>query len=307
MKPALLAIVLFPQFAAAGLEKYSRFIVADAGASRGEGVRVTYLGVNGYEFQTGGHALLVDPYFSRVGLMQVALNRRLRPDQARIGQGLQHVQPRVDAVLVTHGHFDHLLDVPEIACRTGAQLVTGETAANLAISAGFNRERCLVVQSGMTRTIAPWKITVLAATHDHLFGRVPFAGTRREATAAPAKPSDWLVGEPLAFVIEAAGRKIYIDSGGTSQQLPPREIAPVDLAILGVALADSRKRLPVAVDRLHARYVLPSHQDDFLSPVERGFSFGRLTNFPEIVRLFEQRDLTAHLVLLEYFSPWTIP
>ena len=76
------------------------------------GVRVTYLGTNGYQFESKGRALLVDPYFSRVDLLSVAVGSRIQPNVARINDGLRHLSPNADAILVTHGHFDHLLDVP---------------------------------------------------------------------------------------------------------------------------------------------------------------------------------------------------
>jgi len=79
--------------------------------------------LNGYQFEASGHALLVDPYFTRAGLTAVALQQRIEPNEARIAFGLQHVRPRADAVLVTHAHFDHLLDVPEIMRQTNARLV----------------------------------------------------------------------------------------------------------------------------------------------------------------------------------------
>ena len=103
------------------------------------------------------------------------------------------------------------------------------------------------------------------------------------------------------------GKRVYIDSGGTSEVLPPAQVAPVDLAILGVALPDSRKRLRATIERIRPKYVLPSHQDDFFSPVERGFVFGKLTNFPEVVRPFQRHEINSHLILLDYFRPWTIP
>lgn len=70
---------------------------------------MTYLGVNGYQFETNGHALLVDPYFTRAGLTTIAFQQRLEPNETQIAFGLRRVRPRVDAVLVTHAHFDHLL------------------------------------------------------------------------------------------------------------------------------------------------------------------------------------------------------
>ena len=270
-------------------------------------MRVTYLGVNGYQFESSGHALLVDPYFTRAGLTAVALQQRIEPNEARIAFGLQHVRPRADAVLVTHAHFDHLLDVPEIMRRTNAWLVAGVTAANLTMSCGVDRTRCLIVQPGSTRLIGPWRIRVLPAAHDRILGWLPFRGTKTQSGTCPEKASDWRLGEPMAFLIEANGKRIYIDSGGTLEVLPPTQIAPVDLAILGVALPDSRKRFRAAIDRLRPKYVLPSHQDDFFAPVERGFVFGKLTDFPAVARRFKRHEINSHLILLDYFQPWTIP
>ena len=95
-----------------GLDHYAQLVANDQRATPRDGVRVTYLGTNGYQFEFKGHALLVDPYFSRVDLLSVALNSRIQPNASRINDGLRHLAPKADAILVTHGHFDHLLDVP---------------------------------------------------------------------------------------------------------------------------------------------------------------------------------------------------
>ena len=100
------------------------------------GVRVTYLGTNGYQFEFDGRALLVDPYFSRVDLLSVALGSRIRPDMSRIAEGMRYLAPKADAILVTHGHFDHLLDVPIVMSRTHARLIASASAVELAKRAG---------------------------------------------------------------------------------------------------------------------------------------------------------------------------
>ena len=76
--------------------------------------------------------------------------------------------------------------------------------------------------------------------------------------------------------------------------------------IVGVALPDSRRRFAEAVLQLRPRYILPSHQDDFFAPLSRGFIFGKLTNFPEIIRVHEKEHLPGRIVLLDYFRPWTL-
>jgi L-ascorbate metabolism protein UlaG (beta-lactamase superfamily) len=300
-------LLIAAQIADASLEKYSTLIAADQypfAQVEPNSIRVTYLGVNGFQFETDDYALLVDPYFTRVGLWASALNERIESNPTRVNQGLRHVRNNVDAILVTHAHFDHLLDAPEIMRRTHARLVAGPTAIKLVESFGISPDECDVVKSGGVRQIGPWTIRVFAAQHDRLFGKIPFAG--RSTPSKPVKASDWVVGEPLAFEIEAAGKRIYIDSGGVpGAPLDPR-IKDVDLAILGVALPDSRARFGEAIRELRPRYIFPSHQDNMFAPFDRGFAFGKMTNFPAIAREHKKDNLPGRLILLDYFRPWTL-
>ena len=302
MRCFLLFLGLSAQALGAGLGPYAHLVVADSAGTPRNGVRVTYLGTNGYQFEFKGHALLVDPYFSRVDLLSVALGARIQPNISRITDAMRHLasrEPKVDAILVTHGHFDHLLDVPVVMATTRARLIASAPSVALAKRAGALSGEA--VKPGDVRRIGPWKIRVLPATHDRLFGKVPFD---RPQSRVPQRAADWICGEPLAFLIEVNGQRIYIDSGGTLAQLPPNQ--KVDLAILGMALPDSRERLSAALERLRPRYILPSHQDNFFVPLSNGFQFGPLTDFRRVQRDCA-RENRGRLVLMDYFRPWTLP
>src|SRR5260370_1670088 len=309
--PVKYALLLFLAFSAqafgAGLGSYIDLVVSDSPATQRSGVRVTYLGTNGYQFEFKGHALLIDPYFSRVDLVSVAVGSRIQPDISRIADGMRRLAPKVDAVLVTHGHFDHLLDVPTVMSRTRTPLIASPSRIDLVRRLphpGPFPKRFNAVTAGDIRQIGPWKIRVLAATHDRLFGKVPFDQHESRGSGPPQRASDWICGEPLAFLIQINGQRIYIDSGGTPAQLPPNE--HVDLAILGMALPDSRARLPAALERLQPRYILSSHQDNFFRPLNAGFQFAPLTDFPRVQRECAQQN-RGRLILLDYFRPWTLP
>jgi L-ascorbate metabolism protein UlaG (beta-lactamase superfamily) len=74
-----------------------------ASATAPEGIRLTWLGTAGFLIEWGGARFAVDPYLSR-------------PPEARpaINIGIDDLLP-LDALLITHGHFDHAEDAEAIA------------------------------------------------------------------------------------------------------------------------------------------------------------------------------------------------
>lgn len=312
--------LLGPRAAAAddGFGPWRKYVVPKCGEVQPRvGIRITYLGVNGYLFETGGHALLVDPYFTRAPLGKIALNLPIKSDRELVARALAPLPRRIDAVLVTHGHFDHLLDVPEVIRQTGARLVASDAAVSLVKAHGLSlpdaRRVSACAPARSEWRSGPWKVRALPAAHDRILGVTPYPSQTAAPQPLPHRPKEWIMGEPLAFLIEAAGRRIYIDAGGLPDAAPP-DIAPVDLAIVGVALPDSRRRLPQLAGALlpprgpagRPRYFLPSHQDDFFRPLARGFSFGLTSNFFAVERDSRAEKIPGQLILLDYYRPWTL-
>ena len=302
MKLAALLLFWLTLVVQAGLDRYAQTVVADPAGSTvpSRGVRITYLGVNGYLLESAETKLLIDPYFTRWSLLSVGLNLRQGSDARDLAWAKARLPRHVDAILVTHGHFDHLLDVPPLSRDLGARVIASSSSTHIARAAAARRTQA--VKPGMEVHVGTAKIRVLSASHDCVFGRVPFPGDRAEISPPPRRPSDWVCGEPLGFLIEIGGKRIYIDSGGTSAVLPPRNLGRVDLAIVGVALPDSRGRLPEVLHRLQPTYFLPTHQDHFFRPVQNGFVFGPMTDFAQVRRL----SAGHRLILLDYFRPWTL-
>ena len=278
-------------------------------ASINNEVQITYLGTNGYLIRSRDTSIVVDPFFSRISLGKTILNSPYSPSPSLISEytKLAAFPPRVDAWLVTHAHFDHLIDVPPLQKQFGGKIITSQTGKFLcqAAASEIPPSDIFAARPGKRYRIGNATIHVLSSKHDQVFGKIPFPGLISEAlTDPPNRPKDWKVGTPLAFLIEIAGKKIYIDSGGMPGHLP--QTSDVDLAILGVAVGDGQKRFAEAVRTLNPRYILPSHQDNFFIPLERGFRFASTSNFPQLNEAYQTEQLPGKLILMDFFHTWTL-
>lgn len=142
-------------------------------AATGE-TAVTFIGHSSFLLQTGGRALLVDPVFAT----RLILLRR----QRRAGLRIEDL-PRIDAVLLTHAHMDHL-NRPSLRAVTRQMRRRGWPAPMAIVPRGVQD---LVVDCGFSRVVeletwqdtdalAPLRITLTPAKH---WGARMFKDTHR--------------------------------------------------------------------------------------------------------------------------------
>jgi len=112
-------------------------------ASTASPVRVSFAGVSTLMFDDGETKFITDGFFTRPGLSRLLL-ARIATDERAVDAGLARLgADRLAAVVVLHGHYDHAMDAPSVARRTGALLVGDESALNVARGAGLASRRPL--------------------------------------------------------------------------------------------------------------------------------------------------------------------
>lgn len=121
-----------PKLGRPNIARYSnRFSVPTARSDAP--LSVTWMGVATLLVDDGSSALMTDGYFSRPGLARVAAGK-VSPSAERVDGCLARANvSRLTAVIPVHTHIDHAMDSALVADRTGAQLVGGESAANVVL------------------------------------------------------------------------------------------------------------------------------------------------------------------------------
>src|SRR5262245_39012377 len=194
-----------------------------AGARSGAGrLELTHLGAAGWEISDGERVILLDPYLSRLryrgrfGSQDAPSSpgdRRpvygpedpLAPDTAVIDA---HVS-RADFILHSHSHFNHTLDMPHIARKTGAVVIGTESTTNLARAGGVDARRLLTVRGGEDYELGGFSVRVIPSLHSALRGKLHFDSRVIPADfRGPRTMDNDVEGGTLAYLLRLAGHEI---------------------------------------------------------------------------------------------------
>jgi L-ascorbate metabolism protein UlaG (beta-lactamase superfamily) len=234
---------------------------------------VTWMGVATLLIDDGSSALMTDGYFSRPGLAQVAAGK-VSPSPARVDGCLARAKvSRLAAVVPVHTHIDHVMDSALVADRTGAQLVGGQSAANVGRGHGLPENRLVVAVSGEPIRLGPFDLTLVESHHcppDR------FPGVIDEPLVPPVRASAYRCGEAWSALLHhlPSGRRLLIQgSAGFVEGALAGHRA--DAAYLSVGQLGLRPRSYVVdywtetVRAVGARRVVLIHWDDFFRPLSK--------------------------------------
>lgn len=187
-----------------------------------QGWRIAWLGHSSFLLQGAGVNLLVDPVFSdHCAPVRFSSLKRLVPPPCSLGE-----LPQIDAVLVSHGHYDHL-DLPTLeALGDRIQLIVPEGHAGWLARRGFNHVHELAWFQSME--IAP-DVRVTSTPSQHFTARTPFDRNR---------------GHWCGWMIEGAGKRLW--HAGDSAWCPAfaeigKRFAPLDFGMIPIGAYSPRK------------------------------------------------------------------
>lgn len=280
-----------------------------------------HFGAAGWRITDGRTVVLLDPYLSRIRFE----GRRYGPHDATAVEGdprpvipmgappavdaafVDRTVPEADFVLCSHAHFNHVMDVPHIARRTGAVVIGSESVANLCANRGVPDAQIHAVRGGEDYAYAEIGVRVIPSLHSALscklykdFGTIP-------RTSRPLALDEYVEGGTFAYELRIGGRALLLFG---SMNFVEREVAGLRPDAVFVASAPPRLEIRDYTARLLAAtgrpgLVVATHWDD------QGLPFGAdqsrmLARQPAFVAEVKAAAPEAAVVVPPHFHPFRL-
>ena len=218
-------------------------------------LRLRWLGVAGLELSAGEETLTIDPYFTRIPMLRAWFGR-VRPDSGLIAEKIE----RCDSVLITHAHFDHLMDVPDVVRNTGAKALGSPNSCRLLSACGVPEDKARGIRAGDALDLGSFRVDVFEAQHMKVLGFSP--GILPAALKPPLRARDYRMDDDFSFLVTAGGLRLLTDPG-------ERPDGAVQAHVLFVFPYREDSYYEALLPLVRPTLVVPVHWDDFFRPLSK--------------------------------------
>lgn len=235
-----------------------------------------WLGTTNFELAYRDQIILLDTFYDR--------GPRYRP----LGFTVDQVK-RADAILIGHGHSDHMSDIAPVSKQTGAKVIGAPITIETALKLGVPESQTTVVRGGEILKFKGFTVKAVLAQHSTLSPEVlkSFGDSITKAAGAPT-PEETAAEEAIdargsddprvikegtiayLFTFDGGFRLIYRNSAGPitdpERALMQRVGGKTDVAIVAyigqyVAKRQIAVTLPI-IQLYNPRLYLPAHHDE---------------------------------------------
>ena len=245
-------------------------------------VTARFLGTTSILFQDRDTKILSDGFVTRPERRDVFVGK-IEPNEESIASALTRLgADRIDAIFTGHSHYDHALDAPTIAKRTGAVLLGSESTRQIGVGAKLPCDQIRVVRHGETCRFGKFELTFLESKHS---APELWRGTIDEPLVTPAPARRWKTGTTWSVLVQHEKRTLLMHGSANYRRgaLHGRRADVVYLGIGSLGLRSGRfvrRYWNEVVRATGAKRVVLVHWDDFFGieePLRPGPAFARAT------------------------------
>jgi L-ascorbate metabolism protein UlaG (beta-lactamase superfamily) len=251
--------------------KPEKVIAADA-------LTVNYAGTATLLFSDGRTQWMIDGWFSRPGPLNL-LYGKVAPDPAAISFGLEAMGvEKLAAVIPMHSHYDHAMDTPEVALRTGAMVYGSTATENICKGWGLPAKQFTAFEDRTPITLGDFTITPIESKHfqftdadmvDTMLTQSEIA----EPLVPPVSAFDYKLGKAyILHISHPKGSFVIVGSAGyIPGQLKDMTADVIFLGTGGIGSQTASYREQYwqeTVNAVHPQRVIPIHWDGLTSPLD---------------------------------------
>ncbi len=264
------------------------------GKATGGAVSLTFrwLGVAGVELKAGGQVLVLDPFFTRPTMLEM-----LRPVKPNPSYAAEKI-PECQYVLVTHSHYDHLLDVPDVLRLTGAIAYGSSNSCQLLRLLGVPASQIHEIGVGDKLSLGAFKVSVIAGQHSHIPFERQFNGKLRQNLHPPLRVQDYRMDVCLGYCITVMGSRLLICAA-----------EPQLAEVLFAVVQESKKHYQRLFRGTVPHTFIPIHWDNFTRPLHKPLKrFTRPGRMPlwQLTRLARQSLPGVDVIIPEIFREYEL-
>jgi L-ascorbate metabolism protein UlaG (beta-lactamase superfamily) len=225
-------------------------------------MKLKWLGTAGFQVEAGARTFLIDPYLTRNPKARPV--QTLSPDEvAGAGQ-----------IFLTHGHFDHIFDIPAIMAKGASSIYCSDMAGETLRLSGVESGRIHAIrEDGFAADFGAYKAQAFFSRHvkfdTPLVAKALLRiGSNYRRLAKMHK--DYREGQVMSwrFTMDRYTMHHFGSGGSTPEELERIAASPTDLLL--VPLQGHSHICEIAFEYvriLQPRMVIPHHQDDFYPPI----------------------------------------
>lgn len=276
--PLLVVCLLSACAPSARMSDYESFRYPDPDTSKlGGKVRVSFLGTSTLLIDDGFTQLLMDGFVTRPGLLRTSFGK-IGCDTSKVDWFISEYKAHhLKAIFCAHSHYDHAMDAPYVALRTGATLYGSPSTLNIGRGANLPERQMVAYQVNVPIAIGAFVVTILPSRHTppiRILGKtnddlgIPITTPLYQ----PARMSAYSEGGAYDVLITHHGKSMLIKA--STNWLPHAlDSVHADILFLGMACLgkqDSAFRdnyYRGTIGTLKPQIVVPIHWDNFFKPM----------------------------------------
>ncbi len=218
-------------------------------------ITLKWLGVGGIELKAGSRIMLIDPYFTRIPLSKLLFGKA--STDKKIFNG---IIKSCDHLMVTHPHFDHIMDVPDIIKETKCRVYGSPNTLKILSLTGVPSRLMYGVKPGDILDFDEFKIEIFESTHGITPGFT--AGKLKTSLKPPIKPLEYRMDICHGYYIFIENIVLMTDPGRNNKNLKTRK---VDILLINPCY--NKIYFNFLIEQIHPEIIIPIHWDNFFKPL----------------------------------------